>query len=135
MVTKAADVMMSAQQYLRGNTSESMKVILRVEEARCRAWLEKQSAPPEPNPFAEKLKATREDVMKALTGGTTRIDLTDQEISTILAALRTHQNINLGSKGMSPDMYDIATNDGSYAPMLKDEVDELCERLNLSPRD
>lgn len=48
LITKAADVMMSAQQYLRGNTSKSMKIMLRTEEARCRAWLSKQVAPPKP---------------------------------------------------------------------------------------
>ena len=57
--------------------------------------------------------------------------LNDQELGTILAALRTHQNVNLGPGGMTPDLYDIATNDGSFALMNRGEVDELCERLNF----
>ena len=63
--------------------------------------------------------------------GPNRYPLNDQELGTILAALRTHQNVNLGPGGMSPDLYDIATNDGSFALMNRGEVDELCERLNF----
>lgn len=53
--------------------------------------------------------------------------LTDRELAQVLAALRLYQRLAVHSA----DLCDVATDGGSHEPMSPDEVDDLCERLNL----
>lgn len=55
--------------------------------------------------------------------------LTKQETATVLAALRYWQREGLISSGHE---IDIATDGGTIEPMSKDDIDELCERINCS---
>jgi len=59
-----------------------------------------------------------------------------RELSTILAALRFHQDENLQEGRGIPDavVKDIATDAGALPPLDFDEVGRLCERLNTGPR-
>ncbi len=53
----------------------------------------------------------------------------DREHATILAALRSYQRVE--PAGLVPSaIEDIATNCGLHEPMLVDEIDALCERIN-----
>ena len=56
-----------------------------------------------------------------------------RELATILAALRFHQDENLQGKADIPDQIikEIATDAGFFRPLNFQEVDELCERINL----
>lgn len=51
--------------------------------------------------------------------------LNDRELSTVLAALREHQQRHCGS-----DPGDIASNLGRHQPLSPDEIDDLCIRIN-----
>jgi hypothetical protein len=65
-----------------------------------------------------------------------RLCVTRRELATILAALRFHQDENLqGDLGIADKVVsDIATDGGTLEPMDYAEVDDLCQRLNLSSR-
>jgi hypothetical protein len=56
--------------------------------------------------------------------------LDDRELGHVLAALRLYQRVI----DHSADLGDVATDDGRYEPMSPDEIDDLCERLNLAPK-
>ena len=57
----------------------------------------------------------------------------DRELATILAALRFHQAENLQGSGDMPDLAirEIATDGGRLVALNSQEVDRLCERINL----
>ena len=51
--------------------------------------------------------------------------LSDRELATVLAALRLWQ------RSRQPlDLEQIATDEGSFAQLDTDEIDELCQRIN-----
>jgi EAL domain-containing protein (putative c-di-GMP-specific phosphodiesterase class I) len=56
-----------------------------------------------------------------------------RELATILAALRFHQDENLQGGGPIPDkaVEDIATDGGTLKPLDSQEIERLCQRLNL----
>jgi len=54
--------------------------------------------------------------------------LDGRELGHVLAALRLYQRM----AGHSADLDDIATDAGMHEPMTPDEIDGLCERLNLT---
>ena len=54
--------------------------------------------------------------------------LNPRELGTALAALRLWQR--LGDRHGGPEMA-IATNEGAFAPLTEDEIDGLCERVNI----
>jgi len=59
--------------------------------------------------------------------------LNDRELGTVLAALRVYQQ-RLEENGGAPpqDVDDIATAGGTIKnPMVVDEIDSLCEKLNI----
>jgi hypothetical protein len=67
-----------------------------------------------------------------------------REFATILAALRFWQRTGLscdhygngndaGCLVLPPEENDIATDGSTLEPLGEDEIDELCERLNLKP--
>jgi hypothetical protein len=57
--------------------------------------------------------------------------ITDRQLATILAALRLWQDGSaIGDEG-SPYLEAIATNGGMLRPLSNEEIDRLCERLNL----
>lgn len=53
-----------------------------------------------------------------------QIEITPQELGTILAALRLYQD------GWSLGIQEIATNGGAYEALNRREIDLLCERIN-----
>ena len=55
--------------------------------------------------------------------------LNDRELGTVLAALRLWQN-ECSNDATDGALWDIATNGDTVQPLLDDEIDELCERLN-----
>lgn len=55
--------------------------------------------------------------------------LSTKEINTVLAALRFFQ---MKGAAAGPEIADLATNNGAESPMSNDEIDALCERLNVS---
>jgi hypothetical protein len=60
-------------------------------------------------------------------------EIDNEELATILAALRTYQEAGYGEPCNRPDrIQDIATQgDGTeYTSLDADDIDELCERLN-----
>lgn len=60
--------------------------------------------------------------------------LTPRELGTVLAALRCYQQVRGECAGDVPDdLADIATDGGAFAAMEADEIDDLCERLNVDP--
>jgi hypothetical protein len=54
--------------------------------------------------------------------------LDDRELGHVLAALRLYQT----AIGHSANLGDIATDAGRHKPMSPDEIDDLCEHLNLT---
>ena len=56
------------------------------------------------------------------------MDLTSRELATMLAALRFWQREGLTSAGCERV---IATDEGTLEELSADEIDELCERLNV----
>lgn len=60
-----------------------------------------------------------------------KIEIDGREFATILAALRCYQAVGCGAKGT----IDIATNGGEFEHLDEDEIDSLCEELNLGARD
>lgn len=62
----------------------------------------------------------------------TDYSLTDEELATVLAALRLWKN---EQDGESPDdamLEDIATNGGRHPKLGSEAIDDLCERLNCA---
>lgn len=58
--------------------------------------------------------------------------LNERELATVLAALRYYQN-DLRDDGAAFAHGDIATDGGTLQPLSADEIDALCERLNVRP--
>lgn len=58
-------------------------------------------------------------------------EINEQELATILAALRTYQ----GRAYPSNEILEIATDGGEHTPLSENDIDELCERLNGSPQE
>ena len=56
-----------------------------------------------------------------------------RELATILAALRFHQDENLQNRSEIPDevIRDIASDGGSLKPLGFNDVNRLCEKINL----
>ena len=54
----------------------------------------------------------------------------DRELHTILAALRRWQRD--GWRGASDAMQTIASDGGNCEPLTREEIDALCERINVS---
>jgi len=56
-----------------------------------------------------------------------------RELATLLAALRFHQDENLQSRNEIPDevIRDIASDGGSLKPLGFNDVNQLCEKINL----
>lgn len=61
------------------------------------------------------------------------VNLTDRERDTVLAALRDWEEALLARDFISSRMMAIATNGrtGDDAALSADEIDDLCERINL----
>ncbi len=57
--------------------------------------------------------------------------MNDLERDTILAALRTWQGHRANVEDTDSGLWKIATNDGEHEAMTHEEIDELCERLNV----
>ena len=55
------------------------------------------------------------------------MQLNERDLATVLAALRYWQREGWVSSGHE---HDIASNGGSLNPLTRDEIDDLCERLN-----
>jgi hypothetical protein len=62
------------------------------------------------------------------------LDANDRQLATILAALRYHQAENLQGTSEIPDqaIREIATDSGRLMPLSSQEIDQLCERINLT---
>ena len=56
--------------------------------------------------------------------------LNEREFATVLAALRLFQRTDSALSGPEND---IASNGGEIQPLSNAEIDDLCERLNVSP--
>ena len=57
----------------------------------------------------------------------------EREHSTVLAALRLYQELSHDGKGVSDSAIDdIASNSGKLEPLNAEEIDHLCERLNVT---
>lgn len=61
-----------------------------------------------------------------------RTELTDREVSTILAALRYWQAAANGMLPQPPALVVLATDEGRYPSLTIDEIDELCEQININ---
>lgn len=59
--------------------------------------------------------------------------LNDQEVATVLAALRERQAQHPLHPVARRELEDIATNGGELEPLSSEEIDALCERLNITP--
>jgi hypothetical protein len=60
------------------------------------------------------------------------LTVTQQERDMILAALRLwNDSVNDGSEYLTPELIDIATNGEAHAMMDDNEIDALCERINV----
>lgn len=57
--------------------------------------------------------------------------LADQELDTVLAALRSWQKTL--DQGAPDDLMELATRGGEHPAQTVEEIDSLCERLNCSP--
>jgi len=75
--------------------------------------------------------------MKKHCDNCTHLAVDDRELATILAALRFHQAENLQGAGGIPDqaICEIATEMGHLDALTFDEVEQLCQRFNLTDRD
>lgn len=65
------------------------------------------------------------------------VQLTQRERATVLAALRFHRDEHLQAGSDIPDLViaEIAADGGRLQPLSGQEVDRLCERLNVAPLD
>ena len=60
-------------------------------------------------------------------------DITNAELGTLLAALRFYQQaMRPGRRALPTWALEIATNGGEFDPLESDDIDELCEKLNVS---
>jgi len=64
-----------------------------------------------------------------------RRDLSDRELATILAALREWQGILAGNEPAEEEVDAIASDGGRFLPLTPEEIDDLCERLNVTPQE
>ncbi|MDP6526738.1 MAG: hypothetical protein QGH15_21255 [Kiritimatiellia bacterium] len=66
--------------------------------------------------------------------GETPLLVDNREHATILAALRFHQAENLQGTGIIQDLTirDIASNLGHLKTLNSEEIDQLCERINIA---
>jgi len=70
-----------------------------------------------------------------MTDSTFTLTITDQDLHTILAALRVYQEEGMGDPSMRSDaIHDIATNGGDQISMDDAGIDDLCERINEQPK-
>ena len=61
-----------------------------------------------------------------------RFALGDDEIATLLAALRWYQHSGVAAAAYQPDwLRDINTNGARFLALSDSRIDELCEKLNL----
>ncbi len=62
------------------------------------------------------------------------LNVSDRDLATILAALRYHQAENLQGTNDIPDqaIREIATDGDRLKPLSSQEIDRLCERINLA---
>src|SRR5207253_3159719 len=60
-------------------------------------------------------------------------ELDDRELSTVLASLRYWQDRLRGQGSDLAMLNDIATNAEEVEPLAAEEIDALCQRLNLGP--
>jgi hypothetical protein len=59
-------------------------------------------------------------------------DFTENEIGTLLAALRYYQHSGLGNRDNHPTwLREIATNGEEFIPLNNEDLDRLCEKLNF----
>jgi len=58
------------------------------------------------------------------------LSITPREFATILAALRYWQANDRNTASKAPE-YDIASDSGEFEPLGNDEIDTLCEQLNV----
>ena len=65
------------------------------------------------------------------------IELNDRELAAVLAALRMRQKYlrHTTAIGRSDHAYDIASDGGALEPLTAQEIEELCERINLGGSD
>ncbi|QIG75705.1 hypothetical protein EVC20_134 [Rhizobium phage RHph_Y2_17_1] len=62
----------------------------------------------------------------------TTLHLTAQQRDMIIASLRLWIDVvNDGAEYITPELLDIATNGDSHALMDDNEIDALCQRINL----
>ena len=61
-----------------------------------------------------------------------RTELTDREVSTILAALRYWQGAVNGMLPQPPAIVELASDGGRYPSLTGVEIDELCEQININ---
>jgi len=65
-----------------------------------------------------------------------QLRVTEQEFHSILAALRFYQECGqTGPANRSYWIHELATNAGDVSSLDHAEIDKLCERLNLDPRE
>lgn len=64
-----------------------------------------------------------------------RRDLSDRELATVLAALREWQGILVGNEPAEEEVDAIASDGGRFLPLTPPEIADLCERLNLPPKE
>lgn len=71
--------------------------------------------------------------MTKLNGKQRPLLVDDRQLATILAALRFHQSENLQGSGVVLDQptSQIATNGGRWNALDYDEVESLCQMLNI----
>jgi len=74
---------------------------------------------------------TVEDVECRLVDDDSKVSLSDEELGTVLAALRFYQEKGQDNPGnRSSHIHDIATDIGRVTSLDKEAIDQLCERLN-----
>ena len=64
-----------------------------------------------------------------------KIEVTDREFHTILAALRLYQHETTTKIPFYNDIFRIATNDNALYRLRPNEIEMLCEELNTGERD
>jgi hypothetical protein len=61
-----------------------------------------------------------------------KLRVSEQDLATVLAALRFYQEHGQGDPANRSDqIHDLATNCDQVVSLDEDGIDELCERLNL----
>lgn len=88
----------------------------------------------EDDPDQEGIPALLADIREAIAGkpAPAARPFDAQELATVLAALRCYQQVRSQCGGDIPeDLQDIADNGGKFEAFDDDDIDGLCERLNL----